>query len=285
MSLYTKVFVVLLSLFCIFLSGSVVTYVGSANNVMKENEQLSADLDASIGKHNTDIQIANEKLKAADLENTKLQAKIAELENDKNEIMIDLKNEERSAIKWQDRVNSWAGVVKANQQTISDMEKSLILTRDKLADEQAKTIKMSTQLNEVTTALDEHIVMLEALKAEKRRLLEQKSALEQQIRAITDKDVQVQPVTQIKSTARPAEPISAAAASVTGLVSEVSSNLVALSIGTADGVKEGMKFHVTRGSSFICDLQITDVDIDKSAGIIELRNGTPKIGDTASTEL
>ena len=46
-----------------------------------------------------------------------------------------------------------------------------------------------------------------------------------------------------------------------------------------------MKFHVTRGDRFICDLLVTDVDVNKAAAIIELKNASPKIGDTASTEL
>ena len=56
-------------------------------------------------------------------------------------------------------------------------------------------------------------------------------------------------------------------------------------IGSADGVKDGMKFHVTRGDNFICDILIIDVDTDKAVGVLELVQQPPKIGDTASTNL
>ena len=49
-----------------------------------------------------------------------------------------------------------------------------------------------------------------------------------------------------------------------------------------------MKFHVTRGNDFICDILIIDVDAEEAAGIIELMEVTqkqPKKGDKATTNL
>lgn len=287
MSTFTKVLIVLLSLSCIFLCGSVVTYVGSTSNAKKTIDQLKADNQILISKNNTDNKLANDKLQEKDLEITKLGTQIATLESDNNQLMIDFKNAERSSIKWQDRVNSWAGTVKSFEQTISDIEKSLLLTREQLAAEQAKNLKISGQLNEVTISLDEHVAMLDALKAEKRRILEQKTALEKQLERILhggSAPAICEPVTPIKSVAMPASTVDSSVA-IKGQITEIGSKLVALSVGSSDGVKEGMKFHVTRGDSFICDLMITNVDVDKCAGVVELKNTLPKIGDVASTEL
>ena len=46
-----------------------------------------------------------------------------------------------------------------------------------------------------------------------------------------------------------------------------------------------MKFHVTRGTTFICDIVITDVDTDIAAGVIELKSSAPRRGDTVSNVL
>ena len=49
-----------------------------------------------------------------------------------------------------------------------------------------------------------------------------------------------------------------------------------------------MKFHVTRGAEFICDVLILDVDTDKCLGTLELTGVTgqqPKVGDNVSTNL
>ncbi len=286
LSTFTKVLVVLLSLSCIFLSGATVSYVAKSNDAVKENEQLNNDIKNIKAQSNIDARAANEKRIADALEIKKLQTEKVALENENQNMMIDLKNAQRAAIKWEDRSLSWEGVVIGFEQTISDMQKSLISTRDLLAKEQKKSIKASNDLNDITIALDEHIVMLESLKAEKKRLLEQKAMLEKQVDALASgkKIPAVTPVTQVPDMATPAETNSYSNA-IQGLVTEVAPNLVSLSIGTADGVSTGMKFHVTRGDRFICDLLVTDVDVDKAAAIIELKNASPKIGDTASTEL
>jgi hypothetical protein len=46
-----------------------------------------------------------------------------------------------------------------------------------------------------------------------------------------------------------------------------------------------MKFHVTRGDEFICDILIIEVDTEKSVGVLELVQQLPKVGDNASTNL
>ena len=59
--------------------------------------------------------------------------------------------------------------------------------------------------------------------------------------------------------------------------------MASISIGTADGVKEGMKFHVTRGDKFICDILIIDTDAEEAVGALELLDlarEQPKAGDT-----
>jgi hypothetical protein len=61
--------------------------------------------------------------------------------------------------------------------------------------------------------------------------------------------------------------------------------MATLSLGTADGVKKDMVFHVTRGDTFVCDIVITSIDVNKCAGVVELKQREPKVGDTASTKL
>jgi len=53
---------------------------------------------------------------------------------------------------------------------------------------------------------------------------------------------------------------------VRGKVLEVSGNLVTISVGTADGVKEGMIFLITRGDQYVGDLKISTVSPNQSAG-------------------
>jgi HEAT repeat protein len=72
-----------------------------------------------------------------------------------------------------------------------------------------------------------------------------------------------------------------------GMINRVDlrNSMVTITIGSADGVKEGMKFHVTRGNSFVCDLRIVYVDTDESMGMMELVQMQPDVGDSVSTSL
>ncbi|UCE46868.1 MAG: hypothetical protein JSW47_14805, partial [Phycisphaerales bacterium] len=59
--------------------------------------------------------------------------------------------------------------------------------------------------------------------------------------------------------------------------------------GAADGVKKNMRFHATRGSKFICDVVVLDVEPDKALGWLELLQDKPqdkpRAGDAVSTNL
>ena len=70
-----------------------------------------------------------------------------------------------------------------------------------------------------------------------------------------------------------------------GLVTDVNlkNSMAAISIGKADGVKAGMKFHVTRGDAFVCDIIILEVDAEEAVGFLELMEQQPQVGDSAST--
>ena len=64
---------------------------------------------------------------------------------------------------------------------------------------------------------------------------------------------------------------------------DLKNSLARISLGSADGVKDSMKFHVTRGDQFICDISIIDIDPEESVGILELVQQPPKANDSVST--
>jgi hypothetical protein len=133
--------------------------------------------------------------------------------------------------------------------------------------------------------LYEKIVELERLQADRRRILEEKTELENQASQPGGgtKPATPGPVTQIPGQARPAAIMTAS--EIQGLIMEVDQSLVTLSVGTADGVSKGMVFHVTRGDQFLCDILVTDVDVNKCAGVLEMVQQRPKAGDTVATKL
>lgn len=277
--------VVLLSLFTILLCGMMIVFVGSSDNYKKMyeeelNARKSSVANEAIMKNQYDEQIT----KSAELK-TQLQNEIQLLEIEANGLKADKQKYERLAQEYQDKADSWKGVMTGFEQSVRNLQTSLDQTQQQLDTARSQGIKDQKELNQITADLYEKIVQLQDLESERRRLLEQKTALEDKLSSASTliKPTEVIPVTQLNQSVRPASFVSSS--NIQGLVVGISESMVQLSVGTADGVKENMLFHITRGDRFLCDLVITDVDINKSAGVLELVQQEPQVGDTASTQL
>jgi myosin heavy subunit len=60
----------------------------------------------------------------------------------------------------------------------------------------------------------------------------------------------------------------AAPANISGTVTAVRDNLASINIGSAQGVKEGMKLMVYRGENFVAYLRVEEVRVDRAVGTI-----------------
>jgi hypothetical protein len=285
LSTLTKILVVLLSLFSIFLCGMVISYVGSANNYKTkyENEKLARDAVQSENISLTDRY--NEQVAKTIAMEGKKDALIQTLQERNIQLASNLQKAERLGQEYYARAESWKGVLTGFEQSVAAMLESLNLTRDQLEKARAINISSQKELNEKTANLYEKIVELERLQADRRRILEQKTELEKQVSQSVGGTATVVsgPVTQIPGQAKPTAIV--INSDIQGLIMEVDQSLVTLSVGTADGVEKGMVFHVTRGDEFLCDIAVTDVDVNKCAGVLEMVQQRPKVGDTVATKL
>jgi len=289
LSTLTKILIVLLSLFSIFLCGTVVTYIGNANNYRALYEEAQGDMTALTAEKTSAQQHYNEQVQVVEDIRNELNQSIQLLEGEKSKLMADLRTAERASLQYQARADSWQGIVTGFEQTIANLEVSLKTTQEQLDKVRKDDIQESKEFNELTARLYETIVQLEAVRGDKRRLLEAKSGLEEQLQQATGGRAAVvkaggNVVTPVKGPVRAAVSMPETT-DLKGLVTEVGETLVSVSIGSADGVEQNMIFHVTRGDDFICNVVITHVDTNKAAGVLDLKVDQPRIGDTVSTKL
>ncbi len=289
MSTLTKVLIVLLSLFSIFLCGTVVTYVGNANNYKALYDKSQGDLTVLAAEKAFAQRQYNEQVEVVGDLKKEFNERVQLLEDEAGKLMADLRNAERASLQYQKRADSWQGILTGSEQTIGNLVVSLEAVRQELDKIRADDIEESKEFNELTDRLYETMVQLLVLQADKRRLLEEKSGLEEQLNLAAGGRAAVvrateNVVTPVKGSVRPAV-FMPETIDLKGLVTEVNESLVSVSIGSADGVKMDMRFHVTRGDEFICDVVITDVDTNMAAGVLDLKLGQPIIGDTVSTKL
>jgi cell shape-determining protein MreC len=293
LSTLTKILILLLTVSSFILCGIVVTYVGTAGNYKQQYDDLKDDRDGLSRKVRAFKKQVDEKTQQKKQLEDKLSGEMTALQAQMGELEGELKNAEREKATLLQKVNSWASIVEDFSETNDKQGQLLKNTLEELNKVQAEQIKQHKELNETTTALVEKMAIIETLESEKRRLLEEKTELQSRLNEFLQPfgkaSAVVVPVTPDRAVARPAlMPIPAVKdIALQGLVSAVDmkNSIASISLGKVDGVKEGMKFHVTRGEEFLCDIVIIDVDAEEAVGVLDLVQQQPRIGDNVSTSL
>ncbi len=281
--------VVLLTLASIFLCGIVVTYVANADNFRQKHANLKRDYDGLNKKAEGLTKELADKISEKDELEKRLTAEISDQKANVSAVQAKLDDAERQKAQLLTKVDEFAAVTKDFKETNAKQLQMLQDAQQQLTKVQGEQIVLNKKLDEITAALVERNAIVDTLETEKRRLVEEKATLQNKLDEIlrtSGKTVAAVPVTPERTTVRQSQPV-AADIGLKGQVSgvDMKNSWASISMGAADGVKEGMKFHVTRGDQFICDILIIDVDTDKAVGTLELVQQQPKAGDSASTNL
>ncbi len=290
MSTLTKVLIVLLTVFSIFLCGIVVTYVANATNYKEKYDTQRRDLSAAKAARDAaqdDLAAAKEQ---ADQARRDLEAQMNELKVTISNLQTQLESVQRENSQLTQRVRDMSvSVQQANQLQASQMQQAQA-SQEQVASLEADRTRLSKEVAELDQTLMEKMAIIQQLEEKNKQLTE----ANQDFRTQLDKGLQqygktaAAPVTVTPQTgtALPAAPVAKDIdlnARVTDV--DVPNALAALSIGSAAGVQTNMTFHVIRGQQFVCDIRILDVGPDQSVGILEKVQMAPRAGDVAATNL
>ena len=293
MSTLTKVLIVLLTLASIFLCGIVVTYVANSMDFKEKYDNQQNRYQAAVQKAENAESNFNKLKSETDQAKLDLNNKIAALEQRINSLNADLKqcqidrdDARRKEDKWEAAATDFAKTVEMNNQLRSAAETDLKQTRANLITEQSEH-------EQTTAALLEKIAIIGVLEDKSKQLLEEKTELQNKLDQILKQYGKItapaEPVTAVKEPAREA-PL-AKDIDLEGVIVDLDlqERLAEVSIGQADGVSKGMRFHATRGDRFICDIVILDVLPEKSTGWLDLLQegvqNQPQVNDKISTNL
>jgi len=169
----------------------------------------------------------------------------------------------------------------------STLVKTLTAERQELQEQLAALRKQTSELKSVNFRLTEENNELQLQKElfsrEINQLKEQNFALSERIDQLRDRlrsyepGLAQAPVLKPGEQAVPVMPV--VKAPIYGKVKEVREDLAAITVGSADGVKDGMEFIVYRGSQYLGKLRVTKVRTNESAGTLEQVEGTIQPGD------
>ena len=287
MSTLTKVLIILLTVFSIFLCGIVVTYVANANNYKKQYKDLRDSEQAARAKARDAVEQLNEMIKVTDQQKKELSEQISLLQTKIGQLDGQLRVAEREKAQMLQRVDGLAAEVQTFIKTNDNQTSLLEDTIKTWKSVEADLIREQSQHKETATVLLDKMAIIATLEADKRRLLEERTQLQAKLDQLLRQYGKVigppTPVTPTKAKVRPAPLTKAIGLKGTVTAVDSKNSLAEISIGAASGVKENMKFHVIRGDEFICDILVLDVDAEKAVGILDLVQKQPKVGDLVST--
>lgn len=291
MSTLTKILIVLLTLSSIFLCGIVVNYVANAENYKEKSGGLNRRLQIAVEKKKSADQQLSDKTKIYLQEEEKLKNEIASLTIQVKELQGNLTDIEREKALLLQKVSAMVSSVETSSQTAEQQRQLFVETFAKLNKADAELIKQKKILDETSTELLRKMAIIETLEIDKKRLLEKNTELQKRLNQLLLSRGEViaepAPVTRERGPARWRKPPAVKEIGLKGLITaiDLKNSMASISIGTADGVKMGMKFYVTRGNEFICELLIIDVDAEEAVGVLELVQQQPRAGDNVSTNL
>lgn len=288
MSTLTKIFVVLLVVFSIAFTMSTISFVAQSNNWRELAQGYQTEVQA------TDAQLRNvlasgaaEVASARDAIDAHI-ARFKSLEVDYRNALQQIADQKTQLAEIRATGNSLqstarllAGELKVGQAGWVEQRKQ----RDELERRnlglEKRNLDLSDRVNEQTAKL---LVMQKyqrqideqnkILQDENQRLGQIRRRLQQgDVGALADAD---------RSRVNAISPV--ASSPIRGEITQVSGKLATISVGTADGVVNGMVFVIYRGLDYVGDLEIVKADPNEAAGRIMRSRGSPRVGDKIADE-
>lgn len=302
MSTLTKVLIVLLTVFSLFLCGTVVTYVANAENQRKKADGLQQQLQSAKQKQQAAIESEAQQKQEMETVKADMGKQLSDLTTLRAQLEAQLDGLKRDNGQLVQKLTDMAAVVETANATAKQQTELFQTSQQEVQSLRAEQTNRSKELQETSQALMERMAVLADLEKKNRQLIEEKQGLEVQLSQVLQQygraPLRPQTVTVPQTTAQPVQRAAAQqgtqtpqpqtrAISLNGRITQVDmkNKVASISIGTAAGVRADMKFHVTRGDKFICDILIFDVDAEKAVGTLDLVQVEPQAGDLVTTNL
>ncbi|MBN2132877.1 MAG: hypothetical protein JW741_25485 [Sedimentisphaerales bacterium] len=300
MSTLTKVLIVLLTVFSIFLCGIVVTYVANAENQKERADGLQRTIQAAKSREaqaqqdlETEKQRAQNEKAQLDADLNKLAMQIKSLQGE-----LDSANRERNQLV--QKVTSMASTVETANAASKQQTTLFETAQQEVQSLRAEQTNSRKDLDETNQVLLEKMTVIAQLEEQVRRLAEENQQIETQLNqylqqygriaakpptTVATRSTTVQPAQA--GTMAPTTPTRTIALNGTVTAVDVKNKLAEISIGAVAGVKQDMTFHVIRGDRWVANVQILDVWPDRAVGVIDRSEPgvEPRAGDVVATNL
>jgi len=295
LSTLTKVLIVLLTVFSIFLCGIVVTYVASAQNQKEIAKGWQTKVQGAERREaDAQQQLEDEKLRAQ-AEKAKLNEQILAFDTQIKALQGELDMAKRERDQWSQKAAGMAATAETTTAAAQQQTALFEAEHQKVATLEAENNNHRKELDETNQMLLEKMALIADLEGKIRQLTESYQEAESRLNQYLQQygRIATRPATTVapKTTVQPMSlaPAQTRIISLNGQVTAVNmaSKLAEICIGAAAGVRPEMKFHVIRGDLVVADVLILETWPDKAVGsVIPLQQGMePRAGDRVATNL
>ncbi|QNN25289.1 hypothetical protein HED60_24405 [Planctomycetales bacterium ZRK34] len=282
MSIFTKIFVVLVMVLSVLLAALVVPFVVNTDtyreNYLNAQSQLEVqkynaanrenDLSAQIqdkveliNQHKDEIARLQAELNSRDTQIQGLQAQVIQLQNANADVRGQLARLS-TGLDQATQINAML------QEEIKDR-------RDKMLTLQTRGIELTESLRDRTTQVDTLVRQVRLLKEQQEDLTTQNETLVAKVESLA------QYADKAPATAGGLDmkvgPGSPSSTTIRGMITDVKQigddQFIAINVGANDKVAEGMKFMIHQGDTYLGDAVITQVDLNSAAGRVTLKRG------------
>ncbi|MBI1368909.1 MAG: hypothetical protein GC162_09685 [Planctomycetes bacterium] len=281
MSIFTKIFVVLVMVLSVLLAALIVPFV--VNTDTYKTKWLDVQSQLEVQKYNA----ANRENDLAAL----LTAKNTEIENHKNEVArlqaeinsrdTNLQNLQANIITLENANADVRGQLARLSTGLDQATQINGMLQDEIKDRREAMLRLQTRNIELSDNLRDRTTQVDTLVRQVKLLKEQQTDLAGQNEKLVAKVDAIQTSMPAKSGTSPLDIIKNPGTNpnvpIHGLVTDVrqigDDQFVAINVGLNDKVTEGMKFMVYKGDTFLANLIITQVDLNSAAGRVTLKRG------------
>ncbi len=243
-----------------------VTELQTVKNQLQEASQRLASVE------NTGKQLRDEKSKLEESSRSKIQAMQAEVDSLKaanSSLAVSYKGVETklnqisaTSDRFATELESLRKKLEESERAKQDLVGKLAEVQNQLVDEQSRQARLQDSLKEEKNTSADYKRTIEDLNA--------KLAVMEKVTGKKASDIStiVSPATRVD-----------------GKVTDVSSNLVSINVGSANGLRSGMTLIVYRGDKLVGMLKLQEVSANQSVGVIEEKQSTPMNGDMVTSSL
>lgn len=286
MSTLTKILVVLLVVFCIAFTMASISFVAQTNEWKALAEAYQQEAHASdTAARNVLASSAAQMAMDRDVVNAHIQ-RIGQLEGQLQDAQQEIADQKASLAQVRAQVASLEGTARTLTGELKVGQAGWAQQRHQREQLEQRNIELEKRNLDLNERVNEQTAQLLVLHQQQRQLEQQIHMLRMQQRAGAPQPGAggelTPPGTAGPDAVTAVSPV--AVSPIRGRVTDVSGLLTTISVGSADGVEEGMVFVIYRGLDYVGDLKISLVEPNQSAGRLIRTAAAPRIGDRVADE-